>query len=442
MIRTVHIRTFGCQMNEYDSLRILRLLESYGYEQTASLETADCVLLNTCTVRTKAQEKVYSQIGRLHKIKRRRPDLRIGVCGCLAQQEGAALVRRFPCVDIVTGTGSAHRLPEYIGAAPGLLPIIDTSRPAPHLLYRPLPYLPAPGQQSAFVTIMQGCDNYCTYCIVPYVRGHETSRPAAEIIAEVRALVSQGVREVTLLGQNVNSYGKNLSPATGFHDVLAALNRIDGLERIRFVTSHPKDLSDELIGCFSTLPKLCDHIHLPLQSGSDAVLKKMNRRYSLEQYCAKVARLRAAVPGIAITSDIIVGFPGETEEDFQRTCDAVTRIRYDDLFVFRYTDRPGTAASRYPDKVPQEQQLRRLQQLNALQRDISLQIHNALVGAHLPVLFESISRKCPRSVAGRTSSDKVVNCEGSQSWIGSMALVEITGAHVHSLRGVIRQPLS
>ncbi len=436
---SVYIKTFGCQMNEYDSLRILKVLETAGYTRVASYAEASVILINTCSVRQKAEEKVYSELGRLKKLKKQNPQVIIGVGGCVAQQEGKNLLRNFPQVDLVFGTHALAQVAELLARCKETHSKIVSTDMNGAELYPADRYLPEKQQVTAFVSIMQGCENFCSYCIVPYVRGREQSRELADIVREVQRLVEHGVKEVTLLGQNVNSYGKTLTPPRTFPELLYAVHDLAGLTRIRFVTSHPKDLSAELIQALRDLDKVCEHIHLPLQSGSDHILAKMNRAYTVAEYLRKVEALRAAVPDISITSDILVGFPGETEEDFQRTLDIVTRVEFDDLFLFRYSDRKGTPASGFSDKVPNTAIIARLETLKALQREISMNKNQRLVGQTVPVLFESRSKRNPDQLAGRTRTNKVVNCTAPGKLLGETAQVTINQAHIHSLSGSLRQ---
>ncbi len=433
--KRVFVKTFGCQMNEYDSFRIIKMLESHGYTRAESYKDADCILLNTCTVRQKAEDKVYSELGRIKKIKRSKPDLIIGVGGCLGQQEGRNLIKKYPYIDLVFGTQSMSRLPDMLAEA-AENSATDTRIDYNDSIYPHADYTVAPGQTGSFISIMQGCDNYCAYCIVPYVRGRERSRTPEDILTEIRSLVRSGVKEITLLGQNVNSYGKGLEPGVSFPDLLAAINAVRGLERVRFVTSHPKDLSDDLIACFGDLDKVCEHIHLPLQSGSNEILQKMNRKYSRRDYLKKIDSLRLVKPGISITSDIIVGFPGETEQDFQDTVDIINDIRFTDLFIFHYTDRKGTKAATHPEKIPYDVKIKRLKILNDIQRDISHDINKQHIGRIEHVLFDGVSKKASSLLAGRTRTNIVVNCKGgSADLLGQIHPVKITRANIHSLSG-------
>jgi tRNA-2-methylthio-N6-dimethylallyladenosine synthase len=432
------IKTFGCQMNEYDSERVAALLQECGFEPAASQESADIILLNTCSVRQKAADKVYSELGRLKKLKSQRPEVIIGVGGCLAQHESEKLLKQFPCIDLLYGTRALARLPALLKTAQAGRRAVDVAFDAARATYASLPRgCTVPGQTSTFVSIMQGCDNYCTYCIVPYVRGPEWSRPPEEILEEVRGCIQDGIVDITLLGQNVNSYGKTLSPPVVFADLLSRLNELDGLKRLRFITSHPRDLSDELLACFGSLETLCDHIHLPLQSGSDRILQAMNRGYTSGHYAGLIDALRAVRPDISITSDIIVGFPGETEDDFKKTCDFIEKILFDDLFIFHYTDRNGTRACSLQDKIPYDVKIRRLRELNAIQRDISRQRNARLIGKTVEVLFDGPSSRGNGSLAGRTRSNKVVNCPAPPELIGRSASVSISKAGIHSLSGTL-----
>lgn len=431
----VYIRTFGCQMNEYDSYRILKLLESYGFQTVSSYDEASIILLNTCSVRQKAEDKAYSELGRIQKVKKIKPDLIIGVGGCVAQQEGVNLLNRFPYIDFVFGTQALTRLPKLLKQVYRGKKIVDIGMKPQWNIYPPNTYSPMPSQITAFITIMHGCNNYCSYCIVPYVRGSECSRKTDEIVQEVTHLAECGIKEITLLGQNVNSYGKTLIPKTTFTELLYKLNEINGLERIRFTTSHPKDLSDELIQSFKEVEKLCEHIHLPLQSGSNKILKNMNRCYNCEEYLEKAASIKNNAPHISITTDILVGFPGETEEDFYETQSLIEEICFDDLFLFHYTDRPKTMASRLPNKVPYRTKINRLMILKEVQRKISQKNNKKLIGKTFPVLFEGTSKKSFENIAGRTRTNKVVNCKGPPELIGKTALVKIERANIHSLNG-------
>jgi len=424
-------------MNDYDSLRILKMLENHGFEKADCYENASHILIITCSVRQKAEDKVYSEFGRINKIKQKNPSLILGVGGCLAQHHGKKIIKQFPFIDIIFGTQKINDLPELIAAAENGDKIVNIEMNNPSKVYPDLPYKPEPGSICSFVSIMHGCNNYCTYCIVPYVRGPETSRGSAEIIKEINGLVRSGVKEITLLGQNLNSYKNDREDIYSFPDLLKRINDIKGLERIRFVTSHPKDLSDKLILSFKELDKLCEHIHLPLQSGSNTLLKRMNRVYTKQEYLDKISALRETVPGISITSDIIVGFPEETDNDFNDTLTVIKDISYDDLFIFHYTDREGTKASKFEGKIPYKTKIERLTILNEIQRKISRQINSGLMDKTVSVLFENISRYDNDFIAGRTRTNKVVNCKADTHIIGSTKNVTVTKTNIHSLNGTI-----
>ncbi|ROR01559.1 tRNA (N6-isopentenyl adenosine(37)-C2)-methylthiotransferase MiaB [Desulfosoma caldarium] len=433
----LYVHTFGCQMNTYDSLRVQRLLAQDGYALTTNATDADVIFINTCSVREKAEQKVFSLLGRLRRLKSRKPSLVIVVGGCVAQQLGSTLLERFPHVDVVVGTRALGSLPHILRSvrrgASRVAHVPDQDEEGWRELF---------GQTEAWVTdvvapvtVMQGCDNFCTYCIVPYVRGRERSRPSREILREVQLLVEKGAREVLLLGQNVNSYGKGLEEKTRFSDLLRLLARETDVVRLRFTTSHPKDLTDDLIQCFVDLSPLCPHIHLPFQSGSDRILKRMHRGYSAEEYFRKVERLRAACPEISISADVMVGFPGETREDFERTLDLLRTVEFDSLFSFRYSDRPHTAARLFPDKVSEEEKAHRLTELQALQAAITLKKNLMEVGQVREVLVESTSKSGQGQMSGRTPHNRIVNFEGSQALKGRLIPVTITEAYAHSLKG-------
>lgn len=437
--KRVHIVTMGCQMNVYDSEQVLRLLAPLNFRPTSRMEEADLVLLNTCSIRDKAEQKVYSLLGRLSRLKQQRPDLIVGVGGCVAQQEGHRLIERAPCLDIVFGTFALARLPALVReVSEHGRPMVDTAPRGPS---EPLcvkePILGA-RRPTAFVTIMQGCDNFCSYCVVPYVRGREISRPPDDILDEIRLLATHGVREVTLIGQNVNAYGKKNGTGCDFAELLERVNRVEDLRRIRFTTSHPKDLSDRLVRAFGTLEKLAPHIHLPVQSGSDRVLKRMNRGYTGRFYLDRVAALRKIRPDMAITSDVIVGFPGEQEVDFQQTVDLVREVGFDGLFMFKYSDRPQAPAARYSGKVPQAVRGERLSFLLDVQNAFTLKKNKALLGTTQNVLVEGLSKKSHLQLTGRTPCNKVVNilnCGDAVSRAGLILPVRIVEAYSHSLLG-------
>jgi tRNA-2-methylthio-N6-dimethylallyladenosine synthase len=447
----LYIHTIGCQMNVYDSEQITLRLQTMGYSQTDRTADADLIILNTCAIREKAEQKVFSFLGRLAPLKKKNPDLIVAVGGCVAQQEGKKILSRMPFVGLVFGTRALDRLPELIHRARHQdEPVVDVDMDG-HL--ETLPALPLPDRAGTcrFVTIMRGCDNYCNYCVVPYVRGRETSRRPEAVLSEIEGLVNAGVREVTLLGQNVNSYGQK----EGFDDfsrLLGRVNAIEGLTRIRFTTSHPKDLSEGLIHAFKELDKLCHHIHLPVQSGSNTVLRRMNRKYTRESYLEKLEKLRRACPDISVTSDFIVGFPGETEEDFNQTLDLIRTVDYDGLFAFKYSDRPSAPAAKFPGKVAESVKKERLQALLTLQEEATFRKNSQLVGSVQEVLVEGSGRRFEVANAavnsdgiqwtGRTSGNKIVNFSfnGKVSpkpgkLAGTLVPVSIERAMAHSLWG-------
>jgi len=437
MQKRVYIETYGCQMNEHDSERILRLLEGSHYLETKEPKEANLILINTCSVREKPEHKVYSALGRFKKLKEEKGTI-IGVAGCVAQQEGGRLLDRVPYLDMVIGTHAIPVLPELIQKVEVFGQRVCEISFDPERIYLKTPLAQRPlAKVKSYVTIMQGCDRFCSFCIVPYVRGRERSRRSSEIIEEIRQLAQMGVKEVCLLGQNVNAYGKGLEGELDFPGLLERINDIERLERIRFTTSHPADLSEELIQAFSKLDKLCEHMHLPFQSGSDRILKLMNRGYTKESYLKKIDGLRKFCPGIAITADVIVGFPGEEEEDFEETLDLMRRVQFDDLFSFKYSQRKGTRAAQFQDQVEEKVKQERLSVLQSIQKEITLKKNQALEGCVEEVLVEGRSKQSDQDVTGRTRSNKIVNFEGDLSLVGKLAPVRITRAYAHSLRGEI-----
>jgi tRNA-2-methylthio-N6-dimethylallyladenosine synthase len=435
----LYIKTFGCQMNEYDSAKMADLLNAaHGMTVTDEPQQADVILFNTCSVREKAQEKVFHDLGRVKHLKQARPDLLIGVGGCVASQEGAAIVARAPYVDLVFGPQTLHRLPEMIAArrASGL-PQVDISFPEIEKFDR-LPPARVEGV-SAFVSIMEGCSKYCTFCVVPYTRGEEVSRPLDDVLTEVAELAAQGVREITLLGQNVNAWRGMLDAgdAADFALLLEYVAAIPGIERVRYTTSHPKEFTQHLIDVYARLPQLVSHVHLPVQSGSDRVLAAMKRGYSALEYKSIVRRLRKARPDISISSDFIVGFPGETDADFAATLKLAEDIGFDASFSFIYSPRPGTPATELPDATPHEVKLARLQRLQVLLESQALAISAAMVGTVERILVEGVSKKNSRELCGRTNNNRVVNFAGSPRLIGRFVDLTITAARPHSLRGEI-----
>jgi tRNA-2-methylthio-N6-dimethylallyladenosine synthase len=436
----LYIRTFGCQMNEYDSDRMADVLgqaQPGGVEATDDPAEADIVLFNTCSVREKAQEKVFSDLGRLRALKRERPGLVIGVGGCVASQEGANIVSRAPYVDVVFGPQTLHRLPALIEARRRTgRAQVDISFPEIEK-FDHLPPARVDGA-SAFVSIMEGCSKYCSFCVVPYTRGEEVSRPFEDVLTEVAGLAEQGVREVTLLGQNVNAY----LGATGAGDeradfamLLDYVAEIPGIERIRYTTSHPREFSQRLIDAHGTIARLAGHVHLPVQSGSDRVLAAMKRGYTVLEYKSIVRRLRAARPDVSITSDFIVGFPGETEQDFERTLALIEEVGFDGSFSFVYSPRPGTPAADLADETPQAVKLERLRRLQAATDAHARRISDSMVGTVQRVLVEGPSRKDPAELAGRTENNRVVNFAGAPRLVGRLVDLGITAALPHSLRG-------
>ncbi len=430
----LYIETLGCQMNVNDSERIVSLLADMGYQPGPQPKAADIILLNTCSVRGGAEEKVYKRLQNLGALKRRNRNLLIGVGGCVAQHEGEALLEKFPFVDLVFGTHNLHLLPEMVRAAQSGIRRSETAFIDNDHRLDLFPEARESARISRFVTVMQGCDNYCSYCIVPYVRGREISRRSDEILTEIRQLADGGVREVVLLGQNVNSYGLNTSDQPGFAELVRQVAEIEAIKRIRFTTSHPKDMSDDLIACFADLPKLCGQIQLPAQSGSNAVLERMNRGYTRERYLERIAALKAARPGIIITGDIIVGFPGETDDDFEQTLSLVEEVRYADSFTFVYSPRPGTRAADLVEELTREEKQARLERLLEVQRRITLEINASFIGTVQSVLVEGEGKR-PGQISGRADGGKTVNFDGDRSLIGHFVDVTITKAFQNSLLG-------
>jgi len=437
MGRKLYIKTFGCQMNDYDSDRMADALKvSHGLELCAEPESADVLLLNTCSIREKAQEKVFSQLGRWRKLKAQRPDMVIGVGGCVASQEGDSIRGRAPYVDIIFGPQTLHRLPQMLADIDQhQQPQVDVSFPE----IEKFDSLPPPSVDgaTAFVSIMEGCSKYCTFCVVPYTRGEEVNRPLDDVVAEVAGIAAQGVREVTLLGQNVNAYrgpmdgGENADLALLIEYVAA----IEGIERVRYTTSHPVEFSDELIQVYADVPELVDHLHLPVQSGSDRVLGLMKRGHTILEYKSKIRRLRKLRPNISISSDFIVGFPGETDEDFEATMALIDEVAFDHSYSFVYSPRPGTPAAFYVDDVSHEVKQQRLNRLQKRINELSADISAAMVGSVQRVLVERTSRKNQQQVAGRTPNNRVVNFNGDADLIGQFVDVRISEALPNSLRG-------
>ena len=446
MQKKVFIKTFGCQMNEYDSDKMADVLNaSDGIVKTDTLEDADVVLLNTCSVREKAQEKVFSDLGRLRELKLLKPDLVIGVGGCVASQEGEAIIKRAPYVDVVFGPQTLHRLPElmHLRKSSGHAQV-DISFPEIEK-FDHLPPAKVDGA-TAFVSIMEGCSKYCSYCVVPYTRGEEVSRRFDDVLTEIAGLAAQGVKEITLLGQNVNAYRGLMSDGgiTDFALLIEFVAEIDGIERIRFVTSHPKEFTQRLIDTYAKVPKLVDHLYLPAQHGSDRILAAMKRGYTALEYKSVLRRLREARPNIAISSDFIVGFPGETEADFEALMKLIDDIGFDNSFSFVFSPRPGTPAANLQDDTPYEVKLKRLQRLQAVIIDNTKRYSEEMVGTVQRILVEGPSKKDPQEMQGRSENNRVVNFDGGPNadrLIGQMLDLRITQSYAYSLRGevVVRQ---
>lgn len=432
--------TFGCQMNERDSEILFGFLAQMGYEKTDIEAEADLVLFNTCCIREKAESKVLSHLGELKKLKQKNPDMIIGVCGCMMQQKGMADMIRSsaPYVDLIFGTHNLHHFPKYLydvyQGKGRQIEVLDKEEGVQEGLpsYREYPF-------KALVNIVYGCNNFCTYCIVPYVRGRERSRKQADIVQEVKQLVADGVVEVTLLGQNVNSYGLDLQDGTTFAGLLQELDQIEGLRRIRYMTSHPKDLTEELVKTIAESSKVVDHFHLPVQSGSSRVLDLMNRRYTKEHYLHLIDMIRKYMPDAAISTDIIVGFPGETEEDFLETIDLIQKVKFDSAFTFVYSKRTGTPAARMEDPVSLEEKKERLQRLNDALSDISRDINDKLQDTVVEVLVEGPSKTNEAMLSGRTTTNKTVIFAGEPSLIGQIVSVKITEAQTWILKGALAE---
>jgi len=441
MGRKVYIKTFGCQMNEYDSDKMADVLAAEaGFEPAADAEHADLILFNTCSVREKAQEKVFSDLGRVKHLKQRNPHLLIGVGGCVASQEGKAIVDRAPFVDVVFGPQTLHRLPQLLEARRRSgRPQVDVSFPE----VEKFDCLPPPRVEgaSAFVSIMEGCSKYCSFCVVPYTRGEEVSRAFDDVLTEVADLVDRGVKEITLLGQNVNAYGGHMADAqeADFATLLEYLAEMPGLERIRYTTSHPKEFTQRLIDVYARVPQLVDHVHLPVQAGSDRVLSAMKRGYTVLEYKSIVRRLRAVRPAISVSTDFIVGFPGESQADFEATVRLAQDVGFDRSFSFVYSPRPGTPAASLSDETPGEVKLQRLRQLQQRLDQQSQAISEGMIGSRQRILVEGRSKKDPHELAGRTQNNRVVNFRGDERLIGQFVDVTIQSALPHSLRGTIAE---
>ncbi|GAB4433564.1 MAG: tRNA (N6-isopentenyl adenosine(37)-C2)-methylthiotransferase MiaB [bacterium] len=430
-----YIETYGCQMNEADSEYMASVLLSLGFEASSEIGDADIILVNTCSIREKAESKVLSFLGRAYPYKKKRNAV-LGVCGCVARKEGENLIKKAPYLDMVFGPHHIGRLPDFINAVKNekkkVVEVSDRDEIDRNS------DLVVPTGLRAMVPIMQGCNNFCSFCIVPFVRGREVSRKIEDVINEIKNLVSKGAKEVMLLGQNVNSYGNDLGQKNAFVGLLEKVNGINGVERIRFTTSHPKDLTDELINAFGTLDKLCPQLHLPLQSGSDKILALMNRKYDSATYLSLIDKVRKVCPEIAITTDIIVGFPGEEEDDFKATIEMVKRVQYDGAFSFKYSARPKTKAASMPSQVPEEIKQRRLEELQALQREITYSKNRLLEGKVLPVLVENVNKRNSKEFSGRTPCFRIVNFTASEEregLIGKVVFVKIIKGLKNSLKG-------
>lgn len=432
--KKLYIDTVGCQMNVNDSERIVTMLQSLGYTQTQRRHEARLILFNTCTVRAGAEECLLQNIANLKNLKKKRPDVLIGVAGCVAQQMGDELLQKFPWVDLVFGTHNLHLVPDMVRDAEQGLRRAETRFLDNSERLDLFPPIEGRKRVSAFVTVMQGCDNFCSYCIVPYVRGREISRRFNEILTEVQELADHGLREVVLLGQNVNSYGLKGEGQPPFAELVRAVATISGIDRIRFVTSHPKDMSDELIACFAGIPKLCGGLHLPAQAGNNRILQAMNRGYTREHYLETIGKLRQVRPDIKLTGDMIVGFPGETEAEFAETLSLMEEVRYFDLFSFVYSPRPGTKAAELSDDLPKEIKMARLDRLQKLQAEHS-RIHNeAYVGTVQQVLVDGLAKRHGQ-VSGRCDSGRIVNLAGTSELIGKLLEVKIVAGYANSLLG-------
>ena len=433
-----YLATFGCQMNEHDSEKLAGMLNEMGYTEGTKMEESDLIIYNTCCVRENAELKVYGHLGAMKQIKKENPDLIIAICGCMMQQPQVVehIKRVYRHVDLIFGTHNLYKFPELlfntISSERAVVEIMDSIG----LIAEDVPVERKDGVK-AWVTVMYGCDNFCSYCIVPYVRGRERSRGIDKVVSEVNLLGQKGIKEITLLGQNVNSYGKDLGVDITFAKLLAELNKVEGIERIRFMTSHPKDLSDELIYAMRDLNKLCEHLHLPFQSGSTRILKEMNRKYSKEDYLKLVDKIKKNIPGISLTTDIIVGFPGETEEDFQETIDVLKKVRFDQVYSFLYSKRTGTPAAKNLEQIPEEVKKERFQRLLEVQNRISNEINSNFLNKKLEVLVEGKSKNNDKIYTGRTRENKIINFEGKDQMIGKLVTVNIDTIKTWSLEGVL-----
>ncbi|EPX81653.1 tRNA (N6-isopentenyl adenosine(37)-C2)-methylthiotransferase MiaB [Litoreibacter arenae] len=433
--KKLFIKTYGCQMNVYDSERMAEALGAEGYEATDVMADADMILLNTCHIREKAGEKLYSDLGRMKPLKQEKPDLKIGVAGCVAQAEGAEIMRRQPMVDLVVGPQTYHRLPDLMEKVNRGEQAVDTDFPEEDK-FEHLPKRISKARPSAFLTVQEGCDKFCAFCVVPYTRGAEVSRPPERLIAEARNLVERGVREITLLGQNVNAYhGEGEDGTWGLARLIWAMNDIEGLKRVRFTTSHPNDMEDALIEAHGTCDKLMPYLHLPVQSGSDKILKAMNRKHTAASYIELIDRIRAARPDLLLSGDFIVGFPGETEEDFEATLELVRTVNYGQAYSFKYSARPGTPAAE-KDLVPDDVASERLQRLQALLSEQQYEAQRSMVGREVGVLFEKKGR-LDGQLVGKSDYLHAVHCDAPEHMIGTVQRVRIEASVTNSLKGVL-----
>jgi tRNA-2-methylthio-N6-dimethylallyladenosine synthase len=431
-LKKLFIKSFGCQMNDHDAEQMVGLLQKEGYTLTTHQDEADMIIMNTCSIRDKAEQKAYSEFGKLDGLKKKNPDLIIGFAGCVAQQEGSKILQRISNVDFVMGPRNISDLPEIINRVNDNERVVQTRDDEPIAPSRPSYHKDT---IKAWVTIMEGCDYGCTYCVVPTTRGAERSRPSREIFHEVEALANQGFIEITLLGQTVNSYGRNLNEIIDFSDLLKVLHSIEGLRRIRFMTSHPNDLTQKLVETIRRFPKLCKHLHLPVQSGSDKILNLMKRGYTIREYRSKVDLLRSEIPGISITSDIITGFPGETDEKFKETLKLLEEVQFDAIFAFKYSNRPNTLAPLMDGQVGEELKSERLAQILELQQKISRQMNMALLGTIQEVLVDSAGKNSPERWSGRTDCNRMVHFNSPRNLIGQIVPLKITETRISSLEG-------
>jgi tRNA-2-methylthio-N6-dimethylallyladenosine synthase len=432
----LHVITYGCQMNEYDSERVAGLLREHRYELTDNEADADLILVNTCAIREKAEDKVFSKLGELRALKAQRPELILGVMGCMAQLQQGVVQKRAPYVDLVFGSPAVARVAELVARAQReRRPILETGEaPLVKITARP----PSASRLKAYVTVMEGCEKHCTFCVVPRTRGRERSHPPEAVIAEVRGLVADGCREVTLLGQTVNAYGRDLTPPSDLAELFRRVNDVEGLARIRFTTSNPYNLTPRLIAAMRDVPKVCECFHLPLQSGSDRVLARMNRGYTRAEYLGLIDALRDAVPDLALSTDLIVGFPGETEADFEMTLEMVERVQYDNVFVFRYSRRPGTPAAEMAEQIGEDVKARRNGRLLEVVTRVTAARSARLAGRTVEVLVDGTSRRNPGELSGRTRCNRVVNFDGGgRVAMGDVVSVHVTGVMPHSLRATL-----